>query len=253
VSDENPCGVYVRNFTLPDEFAARDVIFDTPEFSALRCFEIRDGVVLLNKTPVKAHGVNRHESHPILGRTIPEEHMPNDLLLLKQCNVNTIRTSHYPNDPRFYAMCDEMGFMVVDEADIETHGAGREYGKTWDWPRWSSLSNSPDWTAAYVDRAERMYERDKNYGCVILWSLGNESGAGENHRAMAAYIRGRDENAHCQQVKDMGLGKKRVGVAENPRSGVGARGSSVKKGFSWGKRTLFFGTHVLPLFNLLTV
>ncbi|MBQ5390304.1 MAG: DUF4981 domain-containing protein, partial [Clostridia bacterium] len=121
------------------------------------------------------------------GAATPMEHMIGDLAILKQNNVNMIRTSHYPNDPRFAELCDRYGFYLVDEADIETHGfqLNPEYG-------WSYLSDHPDWTHAYVDRAARLYERDKNHASVIFWSLGNESGYGKNHVTMADYIRARD-------------------------------------------------------------
>lgn len=172
---------------------------------ALRRLVIEDGVLLLNNCPLKLRGINRHDSHGTLGHATPEAHMLKDLYLLKQANCNTIRTSHYPNDPRFPEYCDELGMMLVDEADLETHGMGYDWEGKWDWPRWSMLSNSPDWKNAYVDRAARLYERDKNRGCVIMWSLGNESGCGVNHRAMREYIKSRDpkalvhyENAHLE-------------------------------------------------------
>ena len=152
-----------------------------------RKIEVRDRVIYINGKKVKARGVNRHDSNPILGYATPMEHMLRDLAILKQNTVNMIRTSHYPNDPRFVELCDRYGFYLVDEADIETHGfkAFPEYG-------WSYLSDHPDWMHAYVDRAARLYERDKNHPSVIFWSLGNESGFGRNHVAMADYIRARD-------------------------------------------------------------
>ena len=162
---------------------------------ALRRIEICDAVIYLNRVKVKAYGINRHDSNPKTGYAVTLDDMRRDLALLKQANVNCIRTSHYPNDPRFVDMAQQMGFMLVDEADLETHGMGFEYRDTWDWPRWSALSNADEWRKAYVDRARRLYERDKNYGCVVLWSLGNESGCGRNHRAMREYIKSRDENA----------------------------------------------------------
>ena len=148
---------------------------------------VRDRVIYINGKKVKARGVNRHDSNPLLGYATPIEHMLRDLTILKQNNVNMIRTSHYPNDPRFAELCDRYGFYLVDEADIETHGFKDfpEYG-------WSYLSDHPDWTHAYVDRAARLYERDKNHPSVIFWSLGNESGYGQNQLAMADYIRARD-------------------------------------------------------------
>lgn len=165
---------------------------------------IKHSVLYLNGQKIKIRGVNRHDSHPFLGHATPVDHMLEDLYIMKRHNVNAVRTSHYPNDPRLLEMCDELGFLVVDEADIETHGAGARICRT---PKenglgedtthgyWSSLSQNPDWKESYVDRAKRMFERDKNRACVIFWSLGNESGCGDNHRAMRDYIKGRKSDA----------------------------------------------------------
>ncbi len=154
--------------------------------------DVKDGVAHINGKKVKILGVNRHDSHPILGHTTPIEHMIGDLMILKRHNINTIRTSHYPNDPRFVGLCDEYGFFVVDEADIECHGLiiDRQTDNGWD-----IISDGEDWHDVYVDRAVRLFERDKNHACVIMWSLGNESGTGKNHIAMREYIKSRDENA----------------------------------------------------------
>ena len=130
-------------------------------------------------------GVNRHEHHPDFGRAVPYESMVRDVELMKRHNVNAVRTSHYPDDPRFYDLCDRYGLYVIDEADVECHGMA----SAGDWNR---LSGDPAWESAYVDRAARMVERDKNHPCIVLWSLGNESGFGVNHEAMARDIRGRD-------------------------------------------------------------
>ncbi|MGN0567424.1 MAG: glycoside hydrolase family 2 TIM barrel-domain containing protein [Acutalibacteraceae bacterium] len=195
-NDEEPA-LYELYLTVGDE----TVLFDT----AVRRFEIKDGVCLLNGKKVKARGINRHDSHPILGHAVTMEDMLQDIFLIKRANCNMIRTSHYPNDPRFPGLCDKYGIMLVNEADIETHGMGYDYEGEWDWMRWSKLSSEPEWCEAYVDRARRLFERDKNHGCIVLWSLGNESGAGVNHRAMAEYIRSRDpqalvhyENSHLE-------------------------------------------------------
>lgn len=156
----------------------------------IREFKISDGVVLINGKAVTALGVNRHDSHPILGHAVPFEHMKNDLLIMKRHNVNIVRTSHYPNDPRFCELCDRLGFYVVDEADLETHGMANAQIKGLNpHENWSYLSDSDEWTAAYVDRAARLFQRDKNRACVVFWSLGNESGCGKNHRAMKDYIK----------------------------------------------------------------
>ena len=154
----------------------------------LRRYEIRNGVVLVNGKPVKGKGVNRCESHPELGAAIPYEHLLRDLMILKAHNVNMIRTSHYPNDPRFYELCDQYGFYVCDEADLETHGLQyRELLYPTHFLSWSALTDDPSWRDAYIDRAQRVMERDKNFACVLFWSVGNESGCGCNYRAMADY------------------------------------------------------------------
>lgn len=157
--------------------------------------EVKNKMLLINGKREILRGVNRHDSDPFTGYYVSPENMERDIFVIKRANVNTIRTSHYPNDPRFYELCSKYGIYTVDEADLETHGMGFDYEGEWDWTRWSLLSNSPDWKEAYVDRAKLLYERDKNSTCVIMWSLGNESGAGVNHRAMARYIRERDNSA----------------------------------------------------------
>ncbi len=153
--------------------------------AGIRSVEIRDSVILVNGHAVKFKGVNRHDSHPDLGHTIPVWHMKQDLILMKQHNINAIRTSHYPNDPRFLELCDEMGFYVIDEADLECHGlviAGDI----------NQLASEPSYQKAFLDRMQRMVERDKNHPCVVMWSLGNESGFGENHIHMAEWAKSRD-------------------------------------------------------------
>lgn len=152
-------------------------------FVGLRKIEICGNVIYVNGQKIKAKGVNRHDSHPVLGSATPLDHMINDLHIIKRHNINMIRTSHYPNDPRFLGLCDKLGFMVVDEADIETHGFW-QIG-------WDTLTGSDEWKAAYLDRAERMFERDKNHPCIFIWSVGNESGKGKNHKAMSDYFHDR--------------------------------------------------------------
>lgn len=150
-----------------------------------RKVEIKDSVFTVNGKAIKLKGVNRHDSHPELGQTIPLNHMIKDLMVMKRHNVNTIRTSHYPNDPRFHDLCDEYGFYLVDEADLECHGVARVGD-------FHMLTKNPEWEKAFVDRAIRMVERDKNHPSVIIWSMGNESGYGVNHIAMAKWTRNRD-------------------------------------------------------------
>lgn len=156
--------------------------------------EIKDKCFLINGKKIKFYGINRHDSNPETGYSVTMDDMIRDLHILKGANVNMIRTSHYPNDPRFVDLCEEKGFMLVDEADFESHGMGYNYGD-WYWDYWAHLADTPEWKDACLDRAERLFERDKNYGCVVMWSLGNESGCGENHRLMANRIRSRDKNA----------------------------------------------------------
>ena len=154
-------------------------------FIGFRDIRVVSRVLLVNGKKVKARGVNRHDSHPVLGAATPPEHMIGDLMLLKRHNINAIRTSHYPNDPRFPGYCDKYGLYLIDETDLETHGA----------KPWGYFTDGEDWQEAYLDRVARMYERDKNHPCVVMWSLGNESNGdsvGRNHVAMADYLHGRD-------------------------------------------------------------
>lgn len=145
-----------------------------------RQVEIKDGVILLNGRRLLLRGVDRHEHHPEMGRVMTEDYMRREIVLMKQLNFNTVRTSHYPDDPAWYDLCDELGIYLIDEANLETHGV------------WDDLSNDPAWLPAYVDRASRMLLRDKNHASVLFWSLGNESGCGTNHHAMAAWLRAAD-------------------------------------------------------------
>ena len=142
-----------------------------------REIETRDGELFVNGKPVLLYGVNRHDHSQHAGKVVSEEIMRKDALLMKQFNFNAVRTSHYPNNPAWYEMCDEYGIYVMDEANLETHGLG---GK---------LSNDPAWHHAFLNRVIRMVERDKNHPSIISWSLGNESGTGPNHAAMAGWVK----------------------------------------------------------------
>lgn len=146
-----------------------------------RQVEIRDRQLFINGRSVKLYGVNRHDFHHVNGTTATEESMLRDVRLLKQFNFNAVRASHYPNNPRWLELCDEYGLYLIDETDLETHGIG------------GMLSNDPAWTAAFLERTQRMVERDKNHPCVIFWSLGNESGSGPNHAAMSGWIKEYDQ------------------------------------------------------------
>ena len=150
-----------------------------------RTVEIRDAQFLVNGKRVLLRGVNRHEHHPDFGRAVPRETVEQELRLMKQHNVNAIRTSHYPPDPYLLELADRLGFYVIDECDVETHGFGLV-----GWRR--NPSDEPEWEAAYLDRARRMVERDKNHPSIVMWSLGNEAGTGRNLAAMSGWIRERD-------------------------------------------------------------
>ncbi len=154
----------------------------------LRKIEVKNSVIMVNGKPIKFKGVNRHDSHPELGHVTPFDHMLNDLLIMKRHNINAVRTSHYPNAPQFLELCNELGFYVIDEADLETHGAWEADNVYYV----SYFSALPEYSKAYLDRMELMVERDKNHPCVVMWSLGNESGFGENHKKMALWARERD-------------------------------------------------------------
>ncbi len=162
------------------------------------------GEFLVNGTSVKLKGVNRHDSHPERGYAVTDEDMLNDLLMMKRYNINCVRTSHYPNHPVFMEMCDRLGFYVVDECDIETHG--NESCFPADGSKSNMISNDPVWQTAYVDRMQRMVERDKNSPSVIMWSLGNESFFGENHIAMSNWTKKADPSrpVHYESVARSG-------------------------------------------------
>ena len=148
--------------------------------------KVKNRTICLNGKKIKIKGVNRHDSHPVLGSATPYGHMKEDIMIFKRHNINAVRTSHYPNDPRFALLCDKYGIMMIDETDLEAHGVAL-FGP------WTRLSDDPEWQAAYLDRVERMYQRDKNHVSVIMWSLGNEAGYGRNQTAMAEYLHARDK------------------------------------------------------------
>jgi beta-galactosidase len=177
-TDETP-NLYTLVFSLKDnngkllEAKSNRIGFRSVETSP-------EGKILVNGKPILLFGVNRHEHNRFNGKAITREEMLQDVLLMKRFNFNAVRTAHYPNDPYWYDLCDEYGIYVMDEANLETHGSG------------SYLSNLPEWNHAFMERGIRMVERDKNHPSVIIWSLGNESGRGPNHAAMAGWIKDYD-------------------------------------------------------------
>lgn len=150
-----------------------------------RRVEIKKGLLHVNNVPISIRGVCRHDHHPRFGRAVPLEFIKHDLVLMKKHNVNALRTSHYPNDPRLVHMANELGLYVMDEADLECHGTGVDAG--------SVPSDKPSWKGAYLDRMKQLVHRDKNNPCVIMWSLGNESFYGQNHQAMYDWSKSFDE------------------------------------------------------------
>ncbi|WP_409345692.1 glycoside hydrolase family 2 TIM barrel-domain containing protein [Paenibacillus sp. MBLB4367] len=180
-SAENP---YLYHLLLTLRDSNGNVLQVVPQRVGFRSVELKDGNFLVNGVAVMLKGVNRHDHHPDLGKAVPLSWMLEDVLLMKRHNINAVRTSHYPNDPRFYDLCDEYGLYVMDEADLECHGFymteggyGFEEAKAW-------TTDNPEWEAAYLDRMERMVQRDKNHPSIIMWSVGNESAFGRNHVAM---------------------------------------------------------------------
>ena len=172
-----------------------------------RKIDVLGKVVYINGQKVKLLGANRHDSHPVFGHWTPIDHVKNDLMIMKAHNMNTVRTSHYPNDPRFYDMCDKYGFYVVDEADCECHGMGNFLYDT-------PLTTSPDWSEAYVQRAKLLLERDKNHPSIIMWSVGNECGAGLNNELMAKYYKMRDPSRLVHSEEDSRMAR----LAEDDRA-----------------------------------
>ncbi len=163
--------------------------------TGFRIVEIKDSQLFINGISVILKGANRHDSNPKTGYTVSRADMLLDMELMKQHNVNMVRTAHYPNDPYWYELCDEYGLYVMDEADLEMHGfsfiSGFLNGGI---DSAMACNDDPKWEANFVDRARRMVERDKNYPSIIAWSLGNESGFGRNHLAMFDWIRARDQS-----------------------------------------------------------
>jgi beta-galactosidase/evolved beta-galactosidase subunit alpha len=163
-----------------------------------RTVAIKGRMFYVNGVAVKLKGVNRHEHHPDLGRTMPVSVMIADILLMKRHNVNAVRTSHYPDDPRWYELCDQYGLYLIDECDLETHG--------FHFLKWQNNPPAvPEWEAAFVDRMDRMVRRDRNHPSVIIWSLGNEAHYGANHAAMARHARQLDSTRPIHYEGDYNL------------------------------------------------
>ena len=194
---ENP-KLYTLVFKYEDEIIRQKIGFVT--YSVSDKYEF-----LVNGVSVKIKGINRHDSHPEKGWVMSDEDIRKDLLLMKELNINTIRTSHYPPAPKFLDMCDELGFYVMLETDLEMHGftcrdAGYNGYDCVDNEIW--ISNQEEWKASFVERMQRAYDRDKNHTSIFSWSTGNESGHGTNHLAMVEYMRQADSRRllHCEDA-----------------------------------------------------
>ena len=176
--------LYTELLTLTS--AGGKVLEVIPSRVGFRKVEIRDARILINGQPALFKGVNRHEHNPDTGHYVTRALMIRDLELMKQHNVNAVRTSHYPNDPLWYDLCDLYGIYVIDEANIESHGYGDDTK--------NRLANDPAWKAAHLDRIERMVERDKNHPSIVIWSMGNEAGDGPNFAAAYQWLKSRDKS-----------------------------------------------------------
>ena len=176
-SAEHP-NLYTVLLTLTDE---QGVVLQAERCRVgFRQVEVIGGQICVNGVSLVLRGVNRHEHDPDTGHTVSRASMIEDILLMKRFNVNAVRTCHYPDTPLWYDLCDEYGLYLIDEANIESHGV------------WDRLSKDPEWRTAFIERGSRMVQRDKNHACIIVWSLGNESGDGPNHEALSAWIRAHD-------------------------------------------------------------
>ncbi len=176
-----------------------------------RRIEVRNGTVFINNAKVKVKGVNRHDSNPWLGNAVTFDQIYRELLIMKANNINMLRTSHYPNDPRLLGLCDRLGIYVCAENDLETHG----FNLTGNWNR---LTDDPMWEAEYLDRATRLYERDKNHPCVIMWSMGNESGTGCNYRKIYEYLHSRSPECivHSEESSRYYMERYKEGKTDSP-------------------------------------
>ncbi|MGI4744322.1 MAG: glycoside hydrolase family 2 TIM barrel-domain containing protein [Janthinobacterium lividum] len=192
-SAEQPT-LYQLRLTLAD--AQGQVLVTTGSKIGFRKVEIKHAQLLVNGQPVEVHGVNRHELEPTTGRVVTEAGMRRDLELMKQHNINAVRTSHYPNAERWYELCDELGFYLVDEANIESHGYGAELQGPFD--KSQHPAYRPEWKAAHRDRISRLVERDKNHPSVIIWSLGNECGNGPVFHEAYTWLKQRDPSRPVQ-------------------------------------------------------
>ena len=193
-SAENPY-LYQLLLTLKD--SAGNIIEIVPHNLGFRDIKIKDGLFYINDQYLKLHGVNRHDNDHLKGRAVGMDRVEKDLQLMKAHNINSVRTAHYPNDPRFYELCDKYGLFVLAETDVETHG----FANVDDLSR---ITDDADWENVFVERIERHIHAQKNHCSIIIWSLGNESGYGCNIRAMCAAAKAIDDTRliHYEEDRD---------------------------------------------------
>ena len=195
---------YLYTLTLQLNDSSGQVVEQVSTKVGFRQVEIRNGQLLINGQPIRLRGVNRHEMDPVTGHVMTEERMLQDILLMKRANINAVRTCHYPNDERWYELCDSLGLYVMDEADIEEHGLRGQ------------LASDPSWAAAWLDRMQRLVVRDRNHPSVILWSLGNEAGWGSNFATTAAWTHEYDPTRPVHYEGAQGSGAEALGKQGDP-------------------------------------
>lgn len=212
------------NLTLQLQDSKGNLVVATGCNVGFRTSEIKNGQLLFNGKPILFKGVNRHETDPVTGHVISVESMMKDIQLLKQFNLNAVRTAHYPNDPMWYKLCDIYGIYLYDEANIESHGYGYSPDKT--------LGNHPDYLQMHMERTENMVERDKNHPSVIVWSLGNEAGTGSNFLATYKWIKERDKTrpVHYERAeKDTKITERHTDIQGDMYAGLGHIDRYLKK------------------------
>lgn len=213
-----------------------------------REIKIENKVVLLNGKPFKIKGVNRHDSSPFDGPAVSFDHVLDDLLLMKEHNINAVRTSHYPNAPYFVELCDKLGLYVVEEADLESHGSvqtpfDHDYGR---------IARLEDFKDAWIDRQKRMYERDKNHASVIVWSIGNEAGFGPNAAAALDYLHSADESrlVHYQcTIETRGYMEDESGVASDLKSMMYTHPDAIKEYLDNGPKPYYLCEYIHAMGN----
>lgn len=182
--------------------AAGKVVQVVSQKVGFRSIEAKDGQFLVNGKRVYVKGVTRHEHDPVTGHVVSLEGMLTDVRLMKEFNINAVRCSHYPDDPRFYDLCDEYGLYVIDEADIEAHGLGKYIGQGYGYNMRTPTADSASWYPAHLNRTRRMFERDKNHPSIIVWSLGNEAGKGENFHKTYQWLKEHDQTRLVQYEQE---------------------------------------------------